>query len=158
MSWTNAGFLAAIAVAGCGAPGHLPENTRPLAVCAYNTLKTMPGITKVDAFDQRDGLHGKDIAVIAYSLTGKDGKPASGALDLLLAPTGFDALNFSIPAKESQMEMLDDISGNADFFGVDSQVAKQCQAGFGYVDQVLAVSPAPPPQQKVDMVRYVSGN
>jgi hypothetical protein len=150
------GTCLTIGTASCAPTPELPETTKSLAVCAYNTLKTMPGITKVDAFEQRGGLHGKDIAVIGYALIGKDGKPASGSLDLLPGPTQFDALNLAVSAEDKRMVMLDQPSGNADFFGIGGRVAKTCQAGFGYIDQVIVTFPAPPPPQKVDMARFVS--
>jgi hypothetical protein len=132
----------------------LPEATKPLAICLYNTLKTMPGIVAVDGFVQRDGEQNN--AVIAYSYLGKDGKPETSTLDLSPQMPTFDVLNVgAAPGKDRPWFELDKTGSNDPFFGIAGQLAAKCQASFGYVDQVLGYASPAPPMQRVDMARYI---
>jgi hypothetical protein len=143
------GILAILAACACAGPGAgppaLPEATRPLAICLYNTLKTMPGIVAVDAFVQEvpRGL-GAAFAVIGYWVRDASGKPGMSMLDLS-GPNRYGEFVFSLDQSAEINRYFDEIY---------DQLASKCHAVAAYNDPVLIFSPPLPPRQKVDMARY----
>jgi hypothetical protein len=142
------GILAIMAVCACSepvaAPRELPEATKPLAICLYNTLKTMPGIVAVDAFVQDVPRMRKTFAVIGYWVRDKSGKPGMSTLSLS-GPPDAERLHFS----------LSEAAPGDTYFAMSDQLEAKCHAGAYYDDQVLINPPRLPPMQKVDMARYI---
>jgi hypothetical protein len=137
------GLGIAASCAGPAAPPELPEATRPLALCLYNTLKEMPDVVAVDAFVQKIPRTRITTAVIGYWVRDRGGKPEMNTLDL----SGPDASGRFIFS-------LDTAVPEYGYFQRANQLSAKCQADAAYNDPVLAFWPPLPPPQKVDMARY----
>jgi hypothetical protein len=137
------------------ARSELPENTKALAICLYENLKSMPGITAVDAYVQTipqwkgSKAPATSYAVIAYQFLSKDGKRAKSTVDLTPDEAGNKAGNF----------ILDETGGyNDPFFKIARPLEARCNANSAYNDNAIITSldQEKPPLQKIEMARYLN--
>ncbi len=100
-------------------------------LCIYNTMKTIPGITSLEAY-------GKDASFIRYGYRDARGQPASSTLSIFV-PTGAGARDDGRTVFEGAFPIVPD-DPVAKSVG---PIADKCNAVPRIMDQTLAVGGAP---------------